>query len=45
MVLNYKKGKIKIADYGSGAQEILFQLINNNFKKKEILIDRLKFNK
>ncbi len=41
MVLNYKKGKIKIADYGSGAQEILFQLVNNNFKKKEILIDSI----
>lgn len=44
ILFNFKKRNIKIADYGSGAQEILFQLINNNFKNKDITIDSIEVN-
>ncbi len=39
ILIGYHKKRIKIADYGSGDQEILFQLLNNNFIDKEIIID------
>ncbi len=41
LILGSKKKKIKIVDYGSGDQEVLFQLISFKFKNKKILIDSI----
>ena len=39
IILGLSKKKISIADYGSGDQEVLFQLINNKIDDKKIKID------
>ncbi len=39
--MNIKKKKIKIADYGSGDQEIFFQLLNSKIKGVKFFIDSI----
>lgn len=41
IILSLSKKKISIADYGSGDQEVLFQLINNKIENKKIKIDSI----
>lgn len=41
MLLGYNKKKIKIVDYGSGDQEIFFQLLNSKIKDVKIIIDSI----
>tara|TARA_B100000029_G_scaffold515136_1_gene620766 strand:+ start:993 stop:1730 length:738 start_codon:yes stop_codon:yes gene_type:complete len=41
ILLEYKKKKIKIADYGSGDQEIFFQLLNSKIKGVKFFIDSI----
>jgi len=41
IIFAYNKKKITIADYGSGDQEILFQLINYKINNKKIIIDSI----
>ena len=41
ILLGYKKKKIKIADYGSGDQEIFFQLLNSKIKDIKFSIDSI----
>ena len=41
ILLNFSKKNIRIADYGSGDQEILFQLLNHRIKNKKIIIDSI----
>ena len=41
ILLNFLKKNIRIADYGSGDQEILFQLLNHKIKNKKIIIDSI----
>ena len=39
ILLSFSKKNVRIADYGSGDQEILFQLLNHKIKNKKIIID------
>ena len=41
ILLNLLKKNIRIADYGSGDQEILFQFLNHKIKNKKIIIDSI----
>ena len=41
IILGLNKRKISIADYGSGDQEVLFQLINNKINDKKFKIDSI----
>ena len=41
ILLGYNKKNIKIADYGSGDQEIFFQLLNSKIKGVKIFIDSI----
>ena len=41
ILLGYNKKKIKIVDYGSGDQEIFFQLLNSKIKNIKIMIDSI----
>jgi putative methyltransferase (TIGR04325 family) len=41
IILGLSKKKISIADYGSGDQEVLFQLINNKIDDKKFKIDSI----
>ena len=41
ILLEFKKKKIKIADYGSGDQEIFFQLLNSKIKGVKFFIDSI----
>ena len=41
IILGLNKKKISIADYGSGDQEVLFQLINNKIDNKKFKIDSI----
>ena len=41
IILGLNKKKISIADYGSGDQEVLFQLINNKINNKKFKIDSI----
>jgi putative methyltransferase (TIGR04325 family) len=45
ILLNYDKKNINIADYGSGDQEVFFQILNNQYKNSFFSIDTIEVKK